>query len=196
MMPGSEPTAEKSQAQSGSSATRADSAEAIGARARDHRGRWCRLSPKVGDGESPAQSERGPVDWSFTIPAIGCLGIALVGACAASSLAYLALSTITKQAPVWIPLSIGLVGALTYIVWALRRRRRNRITLAADALIQLWLIKGRCPSCGYTLAGIEPSPDDACVVCPECGSAWRPPRDASPESHDDASQPPLRASEA
>ena len=29
-----------------------------------------------------------------------------------------------------------------------------------------------CPSCGYDLTGLTPE-DDGCVVCPECGAAWR-----------------------
>lgn len=31
--------------------------------------------------------------------------------------------------------------------------------------------RGRCPACGYDLAGLRAS-DDGCTTCPECGSAW------------------------
>ena len=30
----------------------------------------------------------------------------------------------------------------------------------------------RCPACWYSLAGVA-SVDDGCVICPECGAAWR-----------------------
>jgi len=29
-----------------------------------------------------------------------------------------------------------------------------------------------CPSCEYDLRGLDAEPD-ACIVCPECGAAWR-----------------------
>ena len=32
---------------------------------------------------------------------------------------------------------------------------------------------GRCPACAYPLAGLAPQAD-GCIVCPECGAAWRP----------------------
>jgi hypothetical protein len=35
---------------------------------------------------------------------------------------------------------------------------------------------GRCPACLYQLAGQVAEPD-GCVVCPECGGAWRQPVD-------------------
>ncbi len=60
--------------------------------------------------------------------------------------------------------------------------------LAAPAVLLAMLLVGRrhvrrlfvpvmlkhacCPSCGHTLTGLTPE-DDGCVVCPECGAAWR-----------------------
>lgn len=35
-----------------------------------------------------------------------------------------------------------------------------------------WLAMGSCASCRYSLAEIEPEAD-GCVVCPECGGAWK-----------------------
>jgi hypothetical protein len=32
--------------------------------------------------------------------------------------------------------------------------------------------RGRCASCRYSLIGVSAAPD-GCVVCPECGAAWR-----------------------
>lgn len=31
---------------------------------------------------------------------------------------------------------------------------------------------GRCPACAYPIGELEPEAD-GCVVCPECGAAWR-----------------------
>jgi hypothetical protein len=36
----------------------------------------------------------------------------------------------------------------------------------------LYLDLGRCPQCAYRLSDLKPEPD-GCVVCPECGAAWR-----------------------
>ncbi len=41
---------------------------------------------------------------------------------------------------------------------------------ARDALLEYDL----CPGCVHGLGGIPPEPD-GCVVCPECGAAWRAP---------------------
>jgi hypothetical protein len=35
---------------------------------------------------------------------------------------------------------------------------------------------GRCPACGYGMAGLAPE-TDRCCVCPECNAAWRLSRD-------------------
>ncbi len=47
-------------------------------------------------------------------------------------------------------------------------------------VVAVYLAEQLCPSCAYSLAGI-PGADDGCVVCPECGGAWRLPV-ARPES--------------
>jgi hypothetical protein len=36
----------------------------------------------------------------------------------------------------------------------------------------LYLGIGRCPQCAYRLSDLKPEAD-GCVVCPECGAAWR-----------------------
>ncbi|MBX3385757.1 MAG: hypothetical protein KF768_04220 [Phycisphaeraceae bacterium] len=156
-----------------SATSAASTTPAHGARARDHRGRWCRLRPRVGPGEQPVHAERGPVDWSFTIPALGCATFALAGLCGVGTLAYFAVSTITKRAPIWIPLSIAAAGTIAYLVWAFVRRRRRQTALLAESHILLWLTKDRCPACGYSLTDLEPSPDDGRTLCPECGAAWK-----------------------
>lgn len=39
-------------------------------------------------------------------------------------------------------------------------------------LVRAMLREGKCASCGYPLKGI-PAQGDGCVVCSECGAAWR-----------------------
>lgn len=43
---------------------------------------------------------------------------------------------------------------------------------AGDRIARDWIRAGYCASCGQDLTGVAPADDD-CVVCPECGAAWR-----------------------
>lgn len=43
---------------------------------------------------------------------------------------------------------------------------------SADDLARAVAAEGLCPSCAYSIRGLAMEPD-GCVVCPECGSAWR-----------------------
>jgi hypothetical protein len=45
---------------------------------------------------------------------------------------------------------------------------RSLASTTVEALLQA----GRCASCGYLIDSLGPSPD-GCVVCPECGAAWK-----------------------
>ena len=58
-------------------------------------------------------------------------------------------------------------GMLTWwlTLGSVRRRRFRR-------LADVYLGSGRCASCAYALAGLA-AEEDGCVVCPECGAAWR-----------------------
>ncbi len=40
------------------------------------------------------------------------------------------------------------------------------------ALVRAMLRAQRCPSCDYDLRG-SPAQPDGCILCPECGAAWR-----------------------
>lgn len=42
---------------------------------------------------------------------------------------------------------------------------------------------GHCPACGFLLNGLK-AEDDGCLVCPECGAAWRKPASSS-SKHDE-----------
>ncbi len=44
---------------------------------------------------------------------------------------------------------------------------------AARQVREAMLAESRCASCAYDLTGV-PKAADGCVVCPECGAAWRP----------------------
>lgn len=56
-------------------------------------------------------------------------------------------------------------------IWALTKLLPNgaKVRLAA-AMFEL----GRCPVCAYKLGGLEADTTE-CVLCPECGAAWRHP---------------------
>lgn len=58
---------------------------------------------------------------------------------------------------------LGCLLAVACLNWA--RERTEEIKRGA-------IRAGRCPACGYGLDELLPEQDD-CVVCPECGAAWR-----------------------
>lgn len=58
----------------------------------------------------------------------------------------------------------------------------------AGMIFQTLLSHGRCGSCGYVLAQVPPA-RDGCVVCPECGGAWRQDRLGAREGSDPAAAP-------
>ncbi len=43
------------------------------------------------------------------------------------------------------------------------------------------IVAGHCASCGFALAGLV-TEDDGCVVCPECGAAWRSQREPNADA--------------
>jgi hypothetical protein len=51
-------------------------------------------------------------------------------------------------------------------------RNKGRAVIAERAAADVYLRRGLCASCLYSLAGLEPAPD-GCLSCPECGSAWK-----------------------
>jgi hypothetical protein len=76
----------------------------------------------------------------------------------------------------WPPEVILVVSGVPLPVLLLLSRRgffRKQFPVAiADAM----LAEKRCPSCGYDLGAAAPE-GDGCVVCAECGGAWRLPRE-------------------
>lgn len=125
-----------------------------------------------GEAGSGGAGESDRVDWTFTLPLLGCMGFLGAGLCVFSSLAYAGLSTVTKQAPILTPLIFGGVIALLATLWMFwRERSRRRANLAAYHA-RLFVMRSLCGSCGYSLQGLN-SAHDGCRVCPECGAAWR-----------------------
>lgn len=70
--------------------------------------------------------------------------------------------------PMWVPGIV--VGVIILVVASVRSSRSagRRAAAAAD----LFLREGRCAGCAYVLDGVAPA-SDGCVVCPECGAAWK-----------------------
>ena len=96
--------------------------------------------------------------------------------CAMWLMAFLALSIVTRPflvgAAGWARV-LTLVGAGVvslggvYLVHVFVARRAMARAVIAGALAD-----GVCPGCRYPLEGLAPEAD-GCVVCPECGAAWR-----------------------
>ena len=70
--------------------------------------------------------------------------------------------------PMWVP---GVVVAVIILTVASIRSARSAGRRAAAAA-DLFLREGRCAGCAYVLDGVAPAAD-GCVVCPECGAAWK-----------------------
>jgi hypothetical protein len=59
---------------------------------------------------------------------------------------------------------------------------RLAVRSQADRLIAWSLNRSLCPGCGYSLERLEViAEEDECIVCPECGAAWKAGRIGSPD---------------
>jgi len=56
---------------------------------------------------------------------------------------------------------------VTVLLWVVFLRTRKPALLSAAKRF------GYCGQCGYGLRDVAGAEDDGCVVCPECGAAWR-----------------------
>lgn len=122
-----------------------------------------------------ADPEESRVDWSFTIPLIGCGIFVFVIICIFLALLYTALVTMTSHAPIVVPIAIGALVAIAYVAFRFWRLRVTRRLGISQMEVQQWLLMGAdglCPACGYTLKELPIAPD-GCRVCPECSGAWR-----------------------
>jgi hypothetical protein len=72
----------------------------------------------------------------------------------------------------WIVL-IGMGGVqLAIFGWGYWMMLRALPVRSVRELVGAYLACGRCPSCGYKIEHVA-AEGDGCVVCPECGAAWR-----------------------
>lgn len=69
-----------------------------------------------------------------------------------------------------IALSIGLYLGLAVIAWIAMHACYHRLLI--PELARAALRRGKCASCSYPLADLQPA-TDGCTVCPECGAAWK-----------------------
>lgn len=61
---------------------------------------------------------------------------------------------------------------LAYTFFELFIKRWYRRWRHKEQIVRALIAFDRCGSCGYELKGIN-TQDDGCLVCPECGAAWR-----------------------
>lgn len=59
---------------------------------------------------------------------------------------------------------------------------RLAVRQQSDRLIAWALSRSLCPSCGYSLERLEvKAEEDECILCPECGAAWKAGRIGRPD---------------
>lgn len=69
-----------------------------------------------------------------------------------------------------IALSIGIYLFLAVIAWIAMHACYHRLLI--PELARAKLRRGKCASCSYPVADLQPA-TDGCTVCPECGAAWK-----------------------
>jgi hypothetical protein len=70
-------------------------------------------------------------------------------------------------------ITLIMVGpVVVFIVFMMWHARRVWPFEGPRALVRGLVGEGLCPSCTYSIEGLTPE-GDGCVVCPECGAAWR-----------------------
>lgn len=85
---------------------------------------------------------------------------------------YTAVSAVTASFPMFVQVFVAaaaiiLALAIGGVYW---QRALGRAAFEIRAIL---IKKSLCPSCTHSLTGL-PLQSDGCVVCPECGAAWRP----------------------
>ncbi|MBX3315900.1 MAG: hypothetical protein KF902_03440 [Phycisphaeraceae bacterium] len=89
-------------------------------------------------------------------------------ACAAWAAVYVG----TRGHPLPFRITAG-VGVISLVIVGSYFRRRAGFRKGLREVRRVMLDATLCPSCTHSLEGL-PRQDDGCVVCPECGCAWRP----------------------
>ncbi len=70
---------------------------------------------------------------------------------------------------------LGLVALVCGVVWLVMRSIDYKL---GDEVVAAWFELGRCPACGFHVAGCEAGGDGA-VKCPECAATWRLPEESA-----------------
>lgn len=96
------------------------------------------------------------------------VAIAVAAAIVFTAVALLLRFSVGVRLPVWMGGAVPGLAISFLSLWYLRRFEKQ----GAPEIARILLADGLCACCGYTLADI-PEDADGCVVCPECGGAWR-----------------------
>jgi hypothetical protein len=73
-------------------------------------------------------------------------------------------------------------GAVLLIIYAVAPEFwRAGFVRCRESLIAVFVSHDRCACCAHSLTGL-PVADDGCLVCPECGAAWRKQVNDGPEA--------------
>ncbi len=95
--------------------------------------------------------------------------LGITGVCAAYGLVIMWSPTSAWQVALNVVLAI--IGGVAFWQGLLSLSRSMRIRYARR-IMNAMAQEGLCCSCGYDLWGL-PTESDGCVVCPECGAAWK-----------------------
>jgi len=84
---------------------------------------------------------------------------------------WVAVFLLTRGQPTFIRYASGAAVIMAVVVGSYFRRRagfRRGLQRVRNVMLDATL----CPSCTHSLEGL-PRHEDGCVICPECGAAWR-----------------------
>lgn len=113
---------------------------------------------------------------SFSLSTIGLLALVFAGTFAMQEAGSRLAATFGRTAgetPHFVIRALGLFGPLIIIgVLLVAGVLSSAMRIWMPAVARYWLSIGECASCRYDISNIEPS-SDGCVVCPECGGAWK-----------------------
>ena len=140
---------------------------------------WAADDPRVARARLRETAARSESSWRANAPRslvlAVCFGVCILLWNVIANL-YLRLSLITL---------VALPGLyLARVLW-----KAQRYETSSSDLFSSILKSGTCPVCSYDLRGSRPE-GDGCVVCAECGGAWRAERIRFPKSAGDSTQPP------
>lgn len=144
-------------------------------RIRDDRGELRAITVKLQQGRGASRTRFDPMVHRFARWPLGrvtrwnlLMGVSAIGLMIGLVVALIGWSTPLLGAGRTFA-GVAMVGfAVGVYVIAVPRRRRGDRERLASAIVRF----GVCPHCVYSLDGASVR-EDGCVLCPECGSAWR-----------------------